>query len=151
MIVAGLSAISVGVIYKYWLILALLAIFVGSATLLSLLWVTSRLFNDYPFERLLMFCGSLTGTITTGIALVRIVDPELRTPATADYFYASGLAFFLAIPLILILNLPAATIASGTTAGYWVTAAVLVAYGLVLLLVFRILAGSRSFVRSDMT
>jgi ESS family glutamate:Na+ symporter len=96
-----------------------------------------------------MFYGSLTGTITTGIALVRMVDPELRTPATADYCYASGLTFFLAIPLIMIMNLPAATADSGTTAGYWVTAAVLLTYGLVLLLVFRFLASSRNFAKSD--
>ena len=61
---------------------------------------------------------------------MRVVDPELRTPAAADYCYASGLTFFLAIPLILILNLPAdaaAAIAAGTgtTAGYWLAAAVM--------------------------
>lgn len=150
MIVAGLSAIAVGVIAKYWLIFILFTLIVGFSTVLSLFWITSRLFNDYPFERLLMFYGSLTGTITTGIALVRMVDPELRTPATADYCYASGLTFFLAIPLIMIMNLPAATAASGTTAGYWVTAAVLLTYGLVLLLVFRFLASSRNFAKSDM-
>ena len=76
-----------------------------------------------------------------------MVDPELRTPAAADYCYASGLTFFLAIPLILILNLPAAAAAAGTTTGYWVTAAVMLAYAIALAVAFRVLAGGRGFQR----
>ena len=136
MIAAGLASIGIGVITRYWLLLAVFALLIGALTLVSLIWITPRLFADHSFERLLMFYGSLTGTITTGIALVRVVDPELRTPAAADYCYASGLTFFLAIPLLLTLNLPVATAGSG------VAAAVLAAYALALAAAFRMLAGS---------
>ena len=153
MIAAGLASIAIGVIAEYWLLLVVFALLIGALTLACLLWITPRLFDDHPFERLLMFYGSLTGTITTGIALVRVVDPELRTPAAADYCYASGLTFFLAIPLILILNLPAdaaAAIAAGTgtTAGYWLAAAVMLAYALALAVAFRMLARRRGWKRS---
>ena len=136
MIAAGLASIGIGVITRYWPLLAVFALLIGALTLVSLIWITPRLFADHSFERLLMFYGSLTGTITTGIALVRVVDPELRTPAAADYCYASGLTFFLAIPLLLTLNLPVAT------GSYGAAAAVLAAYALALAAAFRIMAGS---------
>ena len=135
MIAAGLASIAVGVIAEYWLVLAVFALLIGGLTLASLIWITPRMFADHSFARLLMFYGSLTGTITTGIALVRVVDPELRTPAAADYCYASGLTFFLAIPMILVLNVPA------TGGGAWVPAAVLAAYALAIAAAFRMLIG----------
>ena len=49
---------------------------------------------------------------------------------------SSGLTFFLAIPLLLTLNLPVAT------GGYGAAAAVLAAYALALAAAFRIMAGS---------
>ena len=158
MIAAALASIALQVIAEYWLLLAVFALLIGALTLATLLWITPRLFRDHPFERLLMFYGSLTGTITTGIALVRVVDPELRTPAAADYCYASGLTFFLAIPLILVLNLPAAAAAAiaggaatGASAGYWLTAAVMIAYALALAGAFRMLAGRRALQRPGET
>ena len=135
MIAAGLASIAIGVIAEYWPVLAVFALLIGVLTAGSLFWVTPRMFADHSFARLLMFYGSLTGTITTGIALVRVVDPELRTPAAADYCYASGLTFFLAIPMILVLNVPA------TGGGAWVPAAVLSAYALAIAVSFRILTG----------
>ena len=137
MIAAGLASIGIGVVTRYWPLLVVFALLIGALTLVALLWITPRLFADHSFERLLMFYGSLTGTITTGMALVRVVDPELRTPAASDYCYASGLTFVLAIPLLLALNLPVAT------AGYGTAAAVLAAYALALAAAFRLLAGSR--------
>ena len=51
----------------------------------------------------------------TGLALLRILDPEFETPAAVDYMYGSGVAFVLVIPIlvdilllaILLLGLPA--------------------------------------------
>ena len=137
MIAAGLASIAVGVIAEYWPVLAVFALLIGALTLASLMWITPRMFADHSFARLLMFYGSLTGTLTTGIALVRVVDPELRTPAAADYCYASGLTFFLAIPMILVLNVPA------NGGGAWVPAAVLAAYALAIAAAFRALIGKR--------
>ena len=136
MIAAGLASIAIGVIAEYWILLVVFALLIGVLTLASLMWITPRLFTDYRFERLLMFYGSLTGTITTGIALVRVGDPELRTPASADYCYAAGVTFFLAIPLILFLNAPAIA----TAAGYWAAGVTLLAYALVLGVTFQVLA-----------
>lgn len=148
MIAAGLASIAVGVITEYWILIVVFTIFIGALTITSLVWIVPRLFSDYAFERLLMFYGSLTGTITTGIALVRMVDPELRTPASADYCYAAGLTFFLAIPLILVLNAPATAIATGTTAGYWAAGFTLLVYALVLSTILRIIS-KRSRSRSS--
>ena len=143
MIAAGLASIAVGVIVEYWPVLAVFALLIGALTLGSLIWITPRMFADHSFARLLMFYGSLTGTITTGIALVRVVDPELRTPAAADYCYASGLTFFLAIPMILVLNVPA------NGGGAWVPAAVLAAYALAIAAAFRMLIGRGGWRRPD--
>ena len=93
------------------------------------MWLASRLFaGDFAFERVVLFWGTLTGTLSTGLALLRAVDPEFKTPAAADYLYASALTFFLVMPLILVAGFPALAHATGNRSLYLVTLAVLVLY-----------------------
>ena len=92
------------------------------------MWLGSRLFRgDFAFERVVLFWGTLTGTLSTGLALLRAVDPEFRTPAAADYLYASALTFFLVLADPGI-GFPALAYANGNRALYLITLAVLLLY-----------------------
>ncbi len=79
------------------------------------LWMTSRLFDNHKFGRAIMMYGNMTGTLTTGIALLRIVDPEFETPVASDYMFSNGITFALAIPMILLLNQPITWYLTGET------------------------------------
>ncbi len=87
----------------------------GVVTTITCLWMTSRLFDDHQFGRALMLYGNMTGTLSTGIALLRVVDPEFKTPVASDYVYSNGITFALAIPMILLINLPIRWYTTGET------------------------------------
>ena len=51
-----------------------------------------KLYAEYPEEGFLGMFGMLTGTISSGILLVREIDPELKTPAANNLVSGSGVA-----------------------------------------------------------
>lgn len=65
------------------------------------------------FERAIADFGMNTGVIATGLILLRMVDPESRTPVPADFafkqllhspFMGGGIWTCLALPLLSILK-----------------------------------------------
>lgn len=92
-----------------------------------------------------MFYGASTGTLPTGLALLRVIDPEFETPVAVDYIYGSGIAFFLVIPYILALNFPAYGYVRGEPRFYWLFAGLVAAYLLLLIILYRILAAKKAF------
>ena len=65
------------------------------------------------FERAIADFGMNTGVIATGLILLRMVDPESRTPVPADFafkqllhspFMGGGIWTCLALPLLNILK-----------------------------------------------
>ena len=48
----------------------------------------------------------LTGTISTGLALVKAVDPEFRSNTTDNLVVGSATAILFGAPLLVILNVP---------------------------------------------
>lgn len=109
-VASSLGAISLVSIQGYWipiLILTLIGMFI---TLIILPWYCSRIYDDHQFFRMLVIYGTATGTLPTGLALLRVVDKEFETPVATDYLYSVGIVFILAIPIILSINLPAFSI-----------------------------------------
>jgi ESS family glutamate:Na+ symporter len=145
LVAAALGAISVVVVARYWLPILVLGILAGFLTIGYCLWLTSRLFEDHPFQRAMIYYGAATGTLPTGLALLRVLDPEFETPAAVDYMYGSGIAFFLVIPYILAINWPMYGFIRGEPGYYLRTIGLLLAYLLALVVLVRLLAGKRAF------
>ena len=101
---AGISLTALAAYYVPVIILILVGIVI---TCLILPWYSSRIYSDHAFFRMLVLFGTATGTLPTGLSLLRVVDPDFETPAAQDYAYASGLVFVFVFPLILFVNLPA--------------------------------------------
>ncbi len=106
MVTASVAAITIATVAKYWMPIAVVGIAGGIVTTITVLWICSRLFRDHRFGRSLMIFGNMTGTLPTGLALLRVIDPEFETPVASDYMFASGITFALAIPMLLLINLP---------------------------------------------
>jgi ESS family glutamate:Na+ symporter len=145
LVAAALGAISIVVIARYWLPILVMGVLAGFLTIGYCLWLTSRLFDDHRFQRAMIYFGAATGTLPTGLALLRVVDPEFETPAAVDYMYGSGVAFFLVIPYILAINLPMYGFTRGDPKYYWLTIGLLLGYLLALVVLVRLLAGRRAF------
>lgn len=144
-VISSLGAISLAAVSQYWLPILLLSLLGVLITCVMLPWYCSRLYSDLSFQRMLLIFGTATGTLPTGLSLLRVVDPEFETPVATDYVYASGVIFILAIPIILCANLPAMSYAQNNPALYWVMALVTGLYTLAFAIAYKILAGKKAF------
>ncbi len=149
MVAAAIAAISLVVVKEYWWPILLLSVLGGLATFITVPWFCSRIFYDHQFHRMLMIFGVSTGTLPTGLALLRVIDPEFETPVASDYMYASGLTFVLAIPFILSINLPVYSTTTGEMLYFWLAVAVSGGYLLFVAAMFLWIAKKRAFLKGS--
>lgn len=84
MITAAFMSIQLAVVGKWLVPIIIVSLVVGLVTFLISLFFASRIGGNFDFERFLGLWGSATGTCPSGIALIRIVDPELKTTAASE-------------------------------------------------------------------
>lgn len=128
MVAASLGAISLVVVLRYWLPILLMSTIAGLLAFWMIPAIGRYVYPDHKFGRVLIVYGASTGTLATGLALLRVVDPEFRTPVASDYMPASAMVFVLAIPLILMINLPAYGYTQGKPIFYWISLAICLVY-----------------------
>ena len=91
-VVSAIAAISIPMVWRYFTPFITIAILGGFFTLLISVWLHKRIFSDHQFERLMFNYGAHTGTAMSGLALMRVVDPEFKSSAPADYTMGMPLA-----------------------------------------------------------
>lgn len=99
LIVAAITTISLGIVVNYAVPILVIAISGGIATLLWIIYFGPRLWKTYTFERTVGLYGMETGTVATGLLLIRIIDPEFRSPAAIDL----ALSSIVALPLMFVM------------------------------------------------
>ena len=147
MVAAAVGAISLTVVAQYWLPILVISMFGGLITFITVTWIASRIFKDYQFHRALIVYGACTGTMPTGLALLRVVDPDFETPVATDYMYSSALTFFLVIPFILAINLPAYSFTESNPIYFWAAIGVALAYFVFFAVSHKAVAGKRAFAK----
>ncbi|MDA3833177.1 MAG: sodium:glutamate symporter [Spirochaetales bacterium] len=143
MVTASIAAISLVVVGMYWLPILILTTAGGLMAYFTLPWICSRLFVDHQFHRALIIFGASTGTMPTGLALLRVIDPEFETPVASDYMYSSGFTFLLAIPLILSINLPAYSVTKNNPDLFWLAVLISFVYLIFVVAAFFIISRKR--------
>ena len=144
MVTASIASISLIVVAQYWLPIVILCSVGGLTAFFTIPWICSRMFVDHQFHRALVIFGASTGTMPTGLALLRVIDPEFETPVASDYMYASGITFLLAIPLILSINLPAYSVSKDNPSLFWLAVLVSLGYLVFVTIAFFIISRRRS-------
>ncbi|MBQ4043461.1 MAG: hypothetical protein IJD06_05630 [Clostridia bacterium] len=105
MVVAGIAAIRLGVLEKYWGIILILGV-VGLVITYAYNYLIARLFfPEYCEEQFLMMYGMLTGTASTGTILLRELDGRFKTPAAENMVYQNFPAIVFGFPMMLIATL----------------------------------------------
>jgi len=145
MVAAAVGAISLTVVVQYWLPILVISVTGGIVTFVTVIWISSRIFDNYQFHRALIIYGACTGTMPTGLALLRVVDPDFETPVATDYMYSAALTFFFVIPFILSINLPAYSVTKNNPMLFWAAVGVGLAYLVFVLISHRMVAGKRAF------
>ncbi len=105
MVVAGIAAIRLDMLQKYWGILLILGV-VGLAITYGYNRVVAKtLFPDYAEEQFLTMYGMLTGTASTGIILLREIDNNFDTPAADNLVYQNFPAIVLGFPMMFLATI----------------------------------------------
>ena len=105
MVVAGIAAIRLEMLERYWGILLILGIVGMVITFIYNRFVAKVLFPYYEQEQFLVMYGMLTGTASTGIILLREIDGEFKTPAADNLVYQNFPAIVFGFPLMLLATL----------------------------------------------
>lgn len=105
MVVAGIAAIDLTLIEQYWWILLILGVVGLVLTYFYNLFVAKTLFKGYQQQQFLAMFGMLTGTASTGIMLLREVDPDFESPASDNLVYQNFPAIVFGFPLMLLATL----------------------------------------------
>ena len=104
LIVAALCAIQLPAVRAYITPIIVIALLGGIATFLFSIWLAPRIW-DHPFERMVVCFGVLTGTMSSGIMLGRIVDPSYRSRAVVDYTCGMIPGMVLWVPLLIVVQM----------------------------------------------
>ncbi len=102
MIVAGIGAIRLDIIQNYVGILIILGVVGAFATYFYTRMVAKKLFPQYVEEQFLATYGMLTGTASTGIVLLREIDPDFQTDAANNLVYQTLPAMVFGFPMMLL-------------------------------------------------
>lgn len=105
MVVAGIAAIRLGVVQKYWGVILIMGLSGAFATYWYNLLIAKTLFKGYAEEQFLAMYGMLTGTASTGIILLREIDNEFTTPASDNMVYQNFPAIAFGFPMMLLATL----------------------------------------------
>lgn len=105
MIVAGIAAIKLDTIKNYLGILLILGAVGLVITYIYNRIVARTLFKNYENEQFLAMYGMLTGTASTGIVLLRELDPKFETPASDNLVYQTLPAIVFGFPMMLLATL----------------------------------------------
>jgi ESS family glutamate:Na+ symporter len=83
LIVATVAAIQLKIVWDYWLPISMMALVNGVLTTLLVVYFGRRL-PAYSLERTAAIFGVVTGTVSCGLLLLRIVDPDFKTPVAYE-------------------------------------------------------------------
>ena len=110
MIVAGVSAIEINDIKRYILPIIILSVVGMIITYIYIRLVSRHCFKGFEHEFFLMSFGTLTGTASNGMILMKEVDPSLQTPTSSLYILSNFPAMVMIAPLLLLLGFAGASL-----------------------------------------
>lgn len=104
MIVAGIASIDISDLSGNWLPFVLMAIIGGVVTFVYLRIMCAKLYPGYEYEGFLSMYGMLTGTISSGVLLLREIDPEMKTQASNNLITGSSFGIIFGAPILIAVS-----------------------------------------------
>ena len=107
MIVAGVAAIEINDIKNYILPVVILSVVGAVITYIYIRMVSKECFKGFEHELFLMCYGTMTGTASNGMILMKEIDPGLQTPTSSLYILSTFPAMVMIAPLLFLLGFAA--------------------------------------------
>ncbi|HNZ78020.1 MAG TPA: sodium:glutamate symporter [Bacilli bacterium] len=107
MIVASIMSINIEMLVNtgLWIGLLVITTIGGIVTYSYLRYTIKRVYPEYEHQAFAALFGNLAGTASNGIALLREIDPDFKTPAADDLVTGSSTAVLFGAPLLAITAL----------------------------------------------
>ena len=105
MIVSAISSIEFSDLSGLWLPFILLVVAGAAVTLVHLHAICKRVYPDYYYEGLVSMYGMMTGTISSGVLLLREIDPTMKTPAANNLVLGSTFGIVLGAPIMILVGI----------------------------------------------
>ena len=96
LMVSTIFAIKPAIVVKFILPILVIGLSSGIATTIVIVFFGKRL-SEYNLERMVLLYGTCTGTLSSGLLLLRIVDPKLDSPVALE----AGVLAIGALPFVL--------------------------------------------------
>ncbi|WP_438317228.1 sodium/glutamate symporter [Sporosarcina sp. FA9] len=144
-VVAAIVSMPVKAVLTYIVPITIMMIAVAGFTLMASYWLCKKYYGDFWFERSVAVFGTNTGVFITGLMLLKMVDPEYKSPALTDYsvgYSINSVLAFIMFPLTfgILVN-------QGIGAGLALVTGVVVAAIILLVIVDK--ANPKSTIQSD--
>ena len=106
MVVASIISINVQDLAsaQVWITFLIITAVAGAATMFFIHKITKRVYKEYTLQAFAGMYGTMTGTASTGIALLREVDPQYETPAATDLVTGTTTAILFGFPILLLAS-----------------------------------------------
>lgn len=127
MIICGIATINFEDLSGLWIPFAITAVVGGLVTFLHLKFLCKKIYPGYEEEGFISMFGMLTGTISSGILLVREIDPDFKTPAGNNLVTGSSTAILFGAPVLILVGM-----APKSTAMTFIVFGIVLAYLLIL-------------------
>ncbi|MBR2825798.1 MAG: hypothetical protein IKE51_06005 [Solobacterium sp.] len=138
MIVAGIASINFEDIQNLWLPFILMTVCGAIVTWFYLKYICKKVYKDYYYQGLISMFGMLTGTISSGILLLREIDGEFSTPAANNLITGSSFGIVLGAPLLVLVGL-----AARSELLCWITLGIILVYAGLLIAIIQYPFGKR--------
>ena len=104
MIVAGIASIDISDLRGLWLPFALMSLTGAWTTFIYVRRLTRSLTPGFAEESFVAMYGMLTGTISSGVLLLRQIDPLYKTPAADQLVIGSGTGILFGAPMLILIG-----------------------------------------------
>jgi glutamate:Na+ symporter, ESS family len=105
LIVTTVMAIQLVVIWQYIIPISIISLVSGVLTTAVVIYLGGRI-EDYNLERTVAIYGTCTGTVSSGLLLLRIVDPEFETPVAVEIGVMNVIVVPIIVGCLLLVNAP---------------------------------------------
>lgn len=104
LVVCAFMAVQLSAVGSWLLPILIECVVVVAVTVLACVYFCQRIGGENDFERMLGLYGTSTGTVPSGMALIRMVDPKLET-STGVELGLMNITMFLSTPGMILLTL----------------------------------------------
>lgn len=133
MIVSGIAAIDWQNLTGLLIPLILVCVFGAIGTFFYIKWVCKKIYPNYEYEAFFSIFGMLTGTASTGMILLREIDPNFETPASQNLVLQQLPAIIFGAPLLLMVGFAGQKELTNTLIVFGVIIVMFIVYNIILL------------------